>query len=293
MSHRLLVVLFCLMLCSLTFAQESPRAEFFIGYSYLNASTNGLTSRQNVNGGEFSWVINVNSWIGAETDFGAYYKNAQAGNATLLFHDYSVLAGPRIWYKMIFAHAVFGLDTLSTNFGGITFSQGGFAGAAGGGARFLFSKHIGVEGSFDYAFSRHNLVVPNPITQNNFRAAGGVVFVFGKAGNGEPQVGRPISVNVPTANVPRSRTGIAVAAIGITGSDEASGVRVVSIAPGGLAEKAGLKVGDVINSVNGKRITDAVDLTNELSALLRVNATVRIGYLIRGSWQSEATINSQ
>lgn len=45
------------------------------------------------------------------------------------------------------------------------------------------------------------------------------------------------------------------------------GALVASVTPGSAAEKAGLKAGDVITSVNGDRVRDADDLTHEISGV--------------------------
>jgi serine protease Do len=60
-----------------------------------------------------------------------------------------------------------------------------------------------------------------------------------------------------------------------------NGVLVQSVAPGGPAEKAGLKGGDIIVSVDGRSIKDGDDLVNEITSR-RPGSTIRIGYLRDG-----------
>jgi serine protease Do len=67
-----------------------------------------------------------------------------------------------------------------------------------------------------------------------------------------------------------------------------SGVLVQSVAPGGPAEKAGLKGGDIILSVDGRPIKDGDDLVNEITSR-HPGSTVRIGYLRDGK-QGDASV---
>jgi len=60
-----------------------------------------------------------------------------------------------------------------------------------------------------------------------------------------------------------------------------NGVLVQQIQPGGPAEKAGLKVGDIITTVDGRSIKDGDDLVNEITTR-RPGSTIRLGYLRDG-----------
>jgi serine protease Do len=70
-----------------------------------------------------------------------------------------------------------------------------------------------------------------------------------------------------------------------------SGVLVSLVAKGGPAEQAGLKVGDIITSVDGKPIKDGNDLVDIISAR-HPGSTVKLGYLRNGQQQS-ATVTIQ
>lgn len=70
-----------------------------------------------------------------------------------------------------------------------------------------------------------------------------------------------------------------------------SGVLVSSIAKGGPAEQAGIKVGDIITSVDGKPIKDGEDLVNTITDR-HPGTTAKIGYLRNGQQQS-ATVTIQ
>jgi serine protease Do len=67
-----------------------------------------------------------------------------------------------------------------------------------------------------------------------------------------------------------------------------AGVLVQSVAPGGPAERAGLKGGDIIVSVDGRNIKDGDDLVNEITSR-HPGSTVRVGYLRDGK-QADASV---
>jgi serine protease Do len=67
-----------------------------------------------------------------------------------------------------------------------------------------------------------------------------------------------------------------------------NGVLVSTVTPNGGAAKAGLQPGDVIVSIDGRKITDGDDLVNDISAR-RVGSTVKLGYLRNGK-QDTATV---
>jgi serine protease Do len=70
-----------------------------------------------------------------------------------------------------------------------------------------------------------------------------------------------------------------------------SGVLVSLVAKGGPAEQAGIKVGDIITSVDSKPIKDGNDLVDIISAR-HPGSTVKLGYLRNGQQQS-ATVTIQ
>ncbi len=67
-----------------------------------------------------------------------------------------------------------------------------------------------------------------------------------------------------------------------------NGVLVQQVQPGGPAEKAGLKAGDIITTIDGRSIKDGDDLVNEIASR-RPGSSVRLGYLRDGK-QSDATV---
>jgi serine protease Do len=70
-----------------------------------------------------------------------------------------------------------------------------------------------------------------------------------------------------------------------------SGVLVSSVAKGGPSEQAGIKVGDIITSVDGKSIKDGNDLVDIITAR-HPGSTAKIGYLRNGQ-QESATVTIQ
>jgi serine protease Do len=67
-----------------------------------------------------------------------------------------------------------------------------------------------------------------------------------------------------------------------------NGVLVQEVQPGGPAEKAGLKAGDIITNIDGRSIKDGDDLVNEIASR-RPGSSVRIGYLRDGK-PADATV---
>jgi serine protease Do len=67
-----------------------------------------------------------------------------------------------------------------------------------------------------------------------------------------------------------------------------NGVLVQEVTPGGPAEKAGLKAGDIITTIDGRPIKDGDDLVNEIASR-RPGSSVRLGLLREGK-QTDATV---
>jgi len=60
-----------------------------------------------------------------------------------------------------------------------------------------------------------------------------------------------------------------------------NGVLVQQVTPGGPAEKAGLKAGDIITTIDGRSIKDGDDLVSDIAGR-RPGSTIRLGYLRDG-----------
>jgi serine protease Do len=67
-----------------------------------------------------------------------------------------------------------------------------------------------------------------------------------------------------------------------------NGVLVQEVQPGGPADKAGLKPGDIIVSIDGRSVKDGDDLVNEIASR-RPGSTVRLGYMRDGK-EADATV---
>ena len=63
---------------------------------------------------------------------------------------------------------------------------------------------------------------------------------------------------------------------------------VQQVQPGGPADKAGLKAGDIITTIDGRSIKDGDDLVNEIASR-RPGSTIRLGYLRDGK-QADTTV---
>jgi serine protease Do len=60
-----------------------------------------------------------------------------------------------------------------------------------------------------------------------------------------------------------------------------AGVLVQQVQPGGPAEKGGIKVGDIITTIDGRPIKDGDDLVNEITSR-RPGSSIRLGYVRDG-----------
>src|SRR6266581_4073095 len=171
---------------TLGYGENVPRLEAFAGFSYLNAGTGGLSSRQNVVGFEASVAMHVNRWLAGEANFGGYYKTLVIiPTGTFAFHDYTAMAGPRFNIRKAFFHALVGIDHLpcsaifySPNASSCTttpsYSDTVLAGTGGGGVQWNISRQLALRTSADYVLSRFQ-----GLMQNNFRVTLGIVFEAG------------------------------------------------------------------------------------------------------------------
>jgi serine protease Do len=96
----------------------------------------------------------------------------------------------------------------------------------------------------------------------------------------------------PTHKVTRGSIGIQFK-VGLSGAVNRvygfkNGVIIQEITPGGPAEKAGLKPGDIISAIDGRQIKDGDDLVNEIASR-RPGSSVRLGY-VRDGKEADATV---
>jgi hypothetical protein len=177
------VALGTLLFVCIACGQKIRRFEVFGGYSYVSVNAVGiLSNRQSANGWESSVSGNFNRHFAVEGDVSAYHQTYLVTDFQLpsfpslnvQFHDYSFMAGPRINFRPIFVHALFGDDHLGGSFTGGSVSENTFAAALGGGVRWPLSPYWAIRGSADYVLTRHSFFGEPSLQQNNFRAAGGL-----------------------------------------------------------------------------------------------------------------------
>ena len=187
-----------LLVCCSAAAQDFARNEVFGGYSYAsvdNGSTGKSISRKGWIG---SFATNLNRWIALESSTGAQYNQQtlilQTGSYPLSSWSYSLLAGPRFAFRTQritpFVHGLFGIErTLA--FGKYTYNasnntvfvpyENGFSAALGGGFDIGMSRRVTLRTQGDYFITQPGGGGFTFGKQNNFRAAAGIVFTFGRA----------------------------------------------------------------------------------------------------------------
>jgi opacity protein-like surface antigen len=189
-----------------------PRAELFLGYSYLRSVPFQpmLTSGNRMvrlNGGSASIAFNVNRYLGLVGDFGGFddtkLQIAGAGATPPRAADasgtaYTFMAGPRISFRYSrvtpFVQVLFGgvhasAVTLSNCTGFLCTplpSENSFAMTAGGGIDLNIHRHVAIRiVQAEYLMTNFaDLSTGNRDTQNDIRLSSGLVFGFG--GNTPP-----------------------------------------------------------------------------------------------------------
>jgi opacity protein-like surface antigen len=214
--------------------------------------------------------------------------------------SYSYLFGPVVFKNVRrfrpFGHALFGGNTISTDLShvsvlgfripGLALTDTAFAMAFGGGLDVRLTDQISLRaGQADYLFTKHDFsggVSGNATHQNNFRASVGVVFTFG---------GQPMQSPQQAPHRVTSTAAMQIPALGFYAAprEDNSGARITEVAPNSVAALAGLHPDDLINAVNGTQIRTPMELAGALSGIAP-GSSVRLGYLIRGQWQSEKTV---
>jgi Outer membrane protein beta-barrel domain/PDZ domain len=290
--------------------------DIFGGYSYLsfnlpsNPSSGTASQTLSMNGWDVSVAIGRFHHFSAEADVSGHTLS-DCDNTTTTCSDLSYMFGPRYNFRdrsrkiTAFVHGLVGRDNGTIVFNGSPLSDTSTSVAAGVGANYWVLRHVGVQlGPFDYFYTRHLNDFGQP-SQNNFRIAFGVVYRFG----GDLSAGEPSPKSQPapveTQPVPKSRRsqtttaqqtptavnvpghGMLIASLGVAvGPQEFDGAKVLEIVPGGIAEMASLKVGDLIKSVDGKAVRTPMELLAELSDK---SGKVKIG-IQRGDFATETLV---
>jgi hypothetical protein len=193
------------------FAQEGPKADLFLGYSFLRYNSAQTIPAFTANGGAGTFAWNFSDHIGLEAELGGYHN----GNVNDYHFDttsFSYLFGPRIsWgrHKTFdpYIHTLFGGQHASTSIaadsilvvnplatdklkdGRYQTATNAFGMAIGGGIDIKLSKLITLRpAQIDYYLTRFEVpdvtfppgtTAPSARNQNNFRYAAGIVFNFG------------------------------------------------------------------------------------------------------------------
>jgi opacity protein-like surface antigen len=163
-------------------SDEHPRAELFVGYSYLRTDTTGLGF--SLNGWNGSVAGNFNRWFGLVADFSGHYISTSSEllgtSIRARANLHSFLFGPRFSYRTErvtpFAHVLFGVvrGRASGSFGGSISSDTDvvFGMAAGGGVDLKMNERVSIRAlQFDYFLTRFA-----ESNQHNLRFSSGFVF---------------------------------------------------------------------------------------------------------------------
>jgi hypothetical protein len=213
MRQLLLTTTLCIFMGVVAVAQDVPKADLFLGYSFLRVNTASTIPAFTMNGGLGALGLNFNDHVGIEFEFGGYH-NGNINNHEFDTTALTYLFGPRISVgrsKVVdpYIHALFGgirgttsIFVAPTNGTGDTTggsrasaSQNNFAMALGGGLDLRLGKHFALRPiQLDYFLTRFE--IPDPVTlvtsnRNNhdLRYAAGIVFLFG--GHKEPPPPEP------------------------------------------------------------------------------------------------------
>jgi S1-C subfamily serine protease len=128
--------------------------------------------------------------------------------------------------------------------------------------------------------TRHNIAhafgfsTPD-LTQNNFRASVGVVYLFGRVQESSPQAQRGSTGNQQCAGSSEA------ALLGVVGCDTSGGFKVASVKAGSPAALCGLRPGDIVMSIDGRAIHSSHDIETAIAA--NTSGTIKVGYMIQGN----------
>jgi S1-C subfamily serine protease len=118
----------------------------------------------------------------------------------------------------------------------------------------------------------------------------GIVYRFG----GQARVGsqgreRPRQERASVSSK-KPPSGILITQLGLIAlAREGGGAEITEIAPGSIASFAGLRVGDIINAVDGTPVKTPIELESALTNR-EPGTKVKIGYMVRGYWQAQTEV---
>jgi outer membrane protein OmpA-like peptidoglycan-associated protein len=183
---------------------STPRAELFVGYSYLRAMPAPADGNRLMwmNGGSTSLALNFNRYLGIVGDFGAYTNSEirfQGGYGSTVDVDnanigaFSYLFGPRLSFRnhsriTPFVQSLFGgMRANEVTLSGCTSSctllpsENTFAMTAGGGLDVRIRRHFAIRLiQAEYLMTRfQDYSTGTTSSQNDMRLSAGIVFRFG------------------------------------------------------------------------------------------------------------------
>jgi len=305
--HFALASLFLLGIAS---AQNIPAMDVFGGYSYLSfhMPANAITSFSSaetltLNGWDLSASVSLFHHLAVEGDISGH-QLSDCGFTILNCSNLSYMGGARFNVgnrsrKLTgFVHGLIGQDRmdLPETSTGTSVSDTAVAFAGGGGIDYWIFRRVGLRlGPADFIYTNH-LHADGVSSQNSFRLGGGVVFRFGRGAYGEPapkstrapsgSQPTPVAVRQPAAVSVPGR-GMSIPALGVlVVPQEFDGAKVLEIVPGGVAEMASMKAGDLIRSVDGKAVRTPMELAAELTDK---SGKVRLGFQ-RGDFATETVV---
>jgi len=173
---------FSLLFASVASAQDPPKADLFVGYTYVHQTYDPTVGSFNLNGGMAQIAAYPVSWLGLVGEFGGYVPGAGASGGEI-----SYLFGPRLAFRhgplQPYVQGLIGGDHITSTLQAALGSNNAnsFAMAIGGGVDLKAGKHFAIRlGQADYFLTRLQNPVPSTsaFNQNNFRFSTGLVFRF-------------------------------------------------------------------------------------------------------------------
>ena len=193
------------------YAQDAPKADLFLGYSFVRYNSAQTIPAFTANGGVGTLGWNFNNHLAVEAELGGYH-NGNVNNYQFDSTAFSYMFGPRFSWGRSHAvdpyfHVLFGGQNFSTSIaqnsllvvnphstsklqdGRYQTATNNFAMAVGGGLDIKLGKSILLRPlQVDYYLTRIEApdvtqpvgaTQPSARNQNNFRYAAGIVFNFG------------------------------------------------------------------------------------------------------------------
>ena len=289
-------------------AQDYPRVETFLGYTYTRANSASNVPAFSANGAGGQFAVNANKWLGFVADIGAVH-NGNIGGFHLDSTFTNFLFGPRVslrysrirpYFNVLFGGVYAGTSTslvgipvaVPYDVPGLTpipgqpvtlrasASQTAFAMATGGGLDIKITRHVSFRAiGLDYYMTRlQNLRSANDNNQHNIRVTTGFNFTFG----GEAPTPAPALPPPPAMKACKDGSSVPVSAecpkleMNVSwNSSQASLCEggVVKLAPTGLPENATYQW-----TIQGQPVSQAPTL--DFGATGREPGTYRVGLTV-------------